>query len=66
MRAFKVDFATEHRDGRTSHQAVVVAPDAADAMRQLREEMVARWPDIDDYKIGDLGEILPGRPWLIF
>lgn len=66
MRAFRVDFETERGRGRDSHRAVVVAPDPADAMRQLREEMVTRWPDVRDYEVGDVGEILPGAPWLIF
>ena len=66
MRAYRVDFATHHRDNRDSHQAVVLAADLGDAMRQLREEMVSRWPELEDYSVGDVGEITYGNPWLVF
>ena len=66
MRAYRVDYSTQQLARSDNHRAVVVAPDLPDALRQLREDMVVRWPDLEDYRIDKVGELVHGRPWMVY
>lgn len=66
MKAFRVDYSTQLPEQSHSHRAVVVAPDLPDALRQLREDMVSRWPELEDYRIEAALEVVAGRPWIVY
>ena len=66
MRAYRVDYSTQLPAQSDNHRAVVVAADLPDALRQLREDMVVRWPDLEDYRIEKVGELVHGRPWMVY
>lgn len=66
MRVYRVDYSTQLPAKTDQHRAVVVAPDLPDALRQLREDMVGRWPDLEDYRIETVGELVRDSPWIVY